>query len=106
MKKNKKLGVSALNYLKGEEGYYDEIISFSLRQFYFLNQKYQDYFRQNHNGKIYCNKCANTILFTGKDSPRWNNNLSQEERINKRKTDKDVIWKKKIFARDKYTCKK
>lgn len=68
--------------------------------------KYQDYFRQNHNGKIYCNKCANTILFTGEDNPRWNNNLSQEERINKRKTDKDVIWKKKIFARDKYTCRK
>ena len=32
---------------------------------------------------LYCNKCANTILFTGEDNPRWNNNLSQEERINK-----------------------
>lgn len=68
--------------------------------------KYQDYDRQNHNGKIYCNKCANTILFTGSNSPRWNDNILQEERINKRKTTEDTLWKKKIFARDNYTCQK
>lgn len=68
--------------------------------------KYNDYYKQNHNGKIYCNKCANTILFTGNNSPRWNNNLLQEERVNKRKTNQDFLWKKKIFARDNYTCQK
>ena len=68
--------------------------------------KYQDYNLHNHNGKIYCKKCFNTILASGSNNSRWNYNLSQEERINKRKTEKDTIWKKKIFARDNYTCQK
>lgn len=68
--------------------------------------KYNDYYKQNHDGKIYCNKCANTILFTGYNSPKWNDKLSQEERIKNRKTDNDIIWKKMVLARDNYTCQK
>ena len=40
----------------------------------------------------------------GKYHPNWNNELSNEERIEKRHTYKDEQWRKSVFEKDNYTC--
>ena len=40
----------------------------------------------------------------GEKSPRWNNNLTDYERVVGRKTIKDTIWREKVYEKDNYTC--
>lgn len=41
---------------------------------------------------------------TGKDSPQWRHDLSQEERELRRKYPEYKDWRKSVFERDNYTC--
>ena len=65
---------------------------------------YQNYNQRNRDGKIYCYKCANTILLGGKNSPRWNPDKTDEERELKRCYPEYIEFVKKVLARDDYTC--
>ena len=69
-----------------------------------LNVKWNDYNNHNHNGKYYCNKCANKIFLSGENHPRWNPNLSQEEREQGRNYPEYIEFIKKVLKRDNYTC--
>ena len=69
-----------------------------------LNVKWSDYNNHNHNGKYYCNKCANKIFLSGENHPRWNPNLSQEERKQGRNYPEYIEFIKKVLKRDNYTC--
>lgn len=42
---------------------------------------------------------------TRENHPNWNVNITEEERIIKRKTFKDKHWRNLVFERDSYTCK-
>lgn len=42
----------------------------------------------------------------GEGNPRWNPNLTKEERINGRNNPDYIAWTQKVFRRDSYTCKK
>lgn len=52
-----------------------------------------------------CNKCLSESK-RGENSPTWNPNLTDNEREKSRtnKNNSHVIWRNKIFERDKYTC--
>ena len=41
---------------------------------------------------------------SGKNSPNWNPNLTDEERKIKRRYPEYIKWRREIFARDDYTC--
>ena len=69
-----------------------------------LNVKWTDYINHNHNGKYYCNKCANKIFLGGENNVRWNPNKTQEERENGRKYPEYIEFIKKVLKRDNYTC--
>lgn len=68
------------------------------------NITYQNYIKCNHNGVYYCQKCAPSILVTGKNSGKWNPNLTKEERENGRFYPEYIEFIKKVLARDNYTC--
>jgi len=57
---------------------------------------------------VYCSvKCKDIhtgILQKRDKHPRWNNNLTDEKRVIKRKYDNYLIWREKVYQRDKYTC--
>lgn len=55
-------------------------------------------------GKYYCNNCNNKVLNSGINNHNWNNNLTEDERTEKRNKLEYKDWIKKIFDRDKYTC--
>ena len=40
----------------------------------------------------------------GENSPCWNPNISNEERINKRHIPQNIIWIQQVFKRDNYNC--
>ena len=79
---------------------------------------YKDYINHNHNGKTYCNHCSSKVLIsgennpnyggkyskTGKDSPNWNPNKTQEERELGRNYRQYNYFIKKVLKRDNYTC--
>ena len=65
---------------------------------------YYNYIKRNHNGKIYCKDCANTVLLSGENHWNYNPNLTQEERENGRNYPKYIEFIKKVLARDNYTC--
>ena len=66
--------------------------------------KYNHYTRCNHYGIYYCPKCAPSILNSGENSGKWNPNLTDEERINRRRYPEYIEFIKKVLARDNYTC--
>lgn len=43
---------------------------------------------------------------TGETSPTWNHSLTKDDRIKTRKTPENHKWRKNVFKRDDYTCKK
>lgn len=67
--------------------------------------KYYHYNNQNHDGKIYCNECVNTVLHSGENHPNWNPNLTQEERAIQRKYPEYTDFIKRVLKRDNYTCR-
>ena len=42
----------------------------------------------------------------GKDCPNWNPERTREQRIQERKEHADAQWRKEVFERDSYTCRK
>lgn len=65
---------------------------------------YQVYYNHNHDGKIYCNSCANKLFNSGENHPRWNFNKSYEERLMNRRYPEYTTFVKSVLARDNYTC--
>ena len=65
-------------------------------------KKYSKYSKANHDGKIYCVHCANTILLSGENNPAWNPNLTYEEREIKRHNPENLQFTKKCLAIAKY----
>lgn len=60
---------------------------------------------KNH---IYCSlKCKNkgwSKFYSGENSPNWNDELTEEERIIGRKYKEYYIWRIRVYERDSYTC--
>ena len=67
-------------------------------------KSYSEYILHNHQGNTYCQECANTVLFSGENSPRWNFFKTEEERIIGRKIPEYSSLVKRTFIRDNYTC--
>lgn len=65
---------------------------------------YQNYTKQNHNGKIYCAHCAPSIFVSGENSHWYNSELSDEFRNDNRKYIDYYNFIKRVLARDNYTC--
>lgn len=70
---------------------------------YFIS--YQDYYQRNHNGEIYCHKCAMKLFNTGENNYLWNSNITKEEREEQRSYPEYVKLVKKVMTRDQYICK-
>ena len=64
--------------------------------------KYYDYNRYNHNGKIYCHKCASKIFKSDKNNKKIKTTNNKKE-IN-RNCSEYIEFVKKVLARDNYTC--
>lgn len=43
---------------------------------------------------------------TGKNNPRWNHELTEEDRLHSRKYPEYERWRKSVYERDDYTCQK
>lgn len=64
----------------------------------------RSYTKYNRNGLIYCHVCANKIFNSGELHTRWNPNLTDEERQQKRHYHEYNVFVQKVLARDNYTC--
>lgn len=66
--------------------------------------------QKKNNKKIYCSReCKNKDHHTfvgGEKNVFWNPNLTEEERLMKRKTPEYSEWRTKVFERDNYKCVK
>ena len=69
-----------------------------------LNMTWRAYIEHNHNGNIYCHKCANKLFISGENSPHWKPEKTNEERENNRAYREYEEFVQKVLARDKYTC--
>ena len=58
--------------------------------------------------KEHCKKISESRMgkYCGKDSPNYNPNLTDEERIVKRNYPEYTNWRKAVYERDNYTCQK
>lgn len=65
---------------------------------------YSNYLSHNHKGKTYCKHCHSKVFTSGENNYNWNPNLTEEDRIINRNTEENIIFKKKVMARDNYTC--
>lgn len=68
-----------------------------------INIKYANYVNCNRNGLYYCHNCASK-LNSGKNHYKWDDNKTDEERINKRNYPEYIDFVKRVLARDNYTC--
>lgn len=57
-----------------------------------------------HEGKKQCNTCG-IRLRSGENSPRYNKDLTDEERIENRDYPEYVKWRSLVYERDEYTCR-
>ena len=64
---------------------------------------YTSFNRFKEQNKRQCNECG-ILLKSGKNHPRWNVNLTDEERENGRQTPQDREWRNQVYKRDSYTC--
>lgn len=53
---------------------------------------------------MHCKDKHNGELFNGINHHRWNPDLTEEERIQRRKNQDYIQWRKHVYGRDKYTC--
>ena len=93
----------SINHLPLKSGMYVDLICDCCNKAYKL--KYQSYNRHNHNGKTYCKNCAPTIFLKGKNNPKYNNDISDEERIQNRDYAEYIDFVKRVLNRDDYTCR-
>lgn len=66
--------------------------------------KYDNYNKQNHNGKTYCNQCCYQITHIGENNGKWNPNLTEEDRHKTRSFNEYYEFIKSVMARDKGKC--
>ena len=52
-----------------------------------------------------CKKCG-IIKMTGENNPCYNHNLTDEDRISRRKIPENEIWRKKVYTKYDFTCQK
>lgn len=69
-----------------------------------LNLQYAKYRNRLHNGKHYCHSCSLKVLFSGENHPKWNPDISQEEREQQRNYPEYIEFVKRVASRDNYTC--
>lgn len=67
-----------------------------------VNVQYKSYLHHLHDGKYYCHKCANKILRSGINHPRWNSSLTSEDREKGRNTPENTEFIKKCMVRANY----
>lgn len=65
---------------------------------------YCTYKKINHNGKTYCQSCANLLFHSGENNARWNFNKTKEERELQRNSSEYFMFCKNVLNRDAYTC--
>lgn len=65
---------------------------------------YNMYNKHSHNGLTYCYDCAIKILRSGENHPKWNPNITDEERELGRNYPEYVDFIKRVMDRDNYTC--
>lgn len=51
-----------------------------------------------------CSECAKNRMI-GENSPRWNSDLTDEERLYKRNSYEYNLWRMSVFYRDNYSCR-
>ena len=71
-----------------------------------INGKHDDFLRsckQSTNAKYRCPKCYRENL-SGENSPKWNPNLTPEERERGRLYNEYYHWRIRVYKRDKYFC--
>lgn len=51
-----------------------------------------------------CARISYSIYYSGSNSPRWNPELTEEERLIERNYPEYRKWRNKVFKRDNYTC--
>ena len=99
--KGKKIKVKVTDLPKGSHAIV-KVVCDCCNKNYEMN--YKTYNRNNHNGKIYCRHCNNTILNKGKNNPNYNPNKTDDEREQSRNYPEYTEFIKKVLARDNYTC--
>ena len=67
--------------------------------------RYNQYLMYKRGDKNYCCDCSKSLFCSGENSPNWNPNLTEEERINRRNYEEYTKFVKKVLVRDNYTCK-
>lgn len=65
---------------------------------------YSVYVQCNRNGLYYCQKCATKLFISGSNHWLWNDSITQEERILKRRTKEYINFTKTVLCRDNYSC--
>lgn len=68
------------------------------------NVKYGYYTTYNHDGKTYCNNCSSTMLISGDKHYKWNSELTDAERKERRKCEEYIQFVQSVLERDDYTC--
>lgn len=53
-----------------------------------------------------CNYGGNSKFYSGKNSPHWNHEKPLEERLQDRKYEEYYQWRKEVYERDFYTCRR
>lgn len=59
---------------------------------------------KHHYCSVECERKDREVRFGKDNNPSWNPNLTNEERIQKRKFKEYYLWRDTVFKRDKYTC--
>lgn len=65
---------------------------------------YSNYIKINHDGKVYCKKCAILLFNTGENNSRYKKDKTTEERERKRLYPEYTKFIKKVLSRDNYIC--
>lgn len=55
-------------------------------------------------GNVISCGCRRVHKLKGSDSPSWNFNLTDEDRMKSRHIDLNYMWRKQVYERDNYTC--
>ena len=46
--------------------------------------RYEQYAQRNRDGKMYCSHCFSTLLLSGENNPKWRQDYSDDDRIERR----------------------